>query len=94
MLTPTVQFVKDQLAQHSPTAIKCSDENEKVRVKMKMTAKDEIGGTLRDPHSQRCQTCGPARDLVDQNRTGDQSHGRQGDRPQVASDTPSQLQTK
>ena len=28
------------------------------------------------------------RDLVDQNRTGDQSHGRQGDRPQVASDTP------
>jgi hypothetical protein len=52
-LTPTVQFVKDQLAQHSP-------RRSKVRVKMKMTAKDEIGGTLRDPHSQRCQTCGPA----------------------------------
>src|SRR5882724_9994292 len=80
-LTPTVQFVKDQLAQHSP-------RRSKVRVKMKMTAKDEIGGTLRDPHSQRCQTCGPARDLVDQNRAGDQSHGRHGDRPQVASDTP------
>src|SRR5215813_64203 len=80
MLTPTVRFVKHQL----PST---QERRSKVRVKMKMTAKDEIRGTHLDRHSQGCQTCGPARDLVDQIRDCDQSHSRQGVRPQVTSDT-------